>query len=185
MLGGIDDTRATARATHHGLSTRKSKGEPQHPHPRRALLFLWFLGSSGGPSAIFWAFYNATADWVLDAAVVIGGAAMAFGGWPTAIAVQRWLRSAHPYIRQHARQAVKLWRAMALVMMGLFIATAIVVIPACTLVVDQYNTTLPEFLFSWVTGWFFLEAGLSMALTLPVALIFALRAYNGPKPRRS
>jgi hypothetical protein len=168
-----------------GSAPGKAKVNPSIRIRAGLCYFSGFWGAAVAPALFFWAFYNATADWVLDAAVVIGGAAMAFGGWPTAIAVQRWLRSAHPYIRQHARQAVKLWRAMALVMMGLFIATAIVVIPACTLVVDQYNTNLPEFLFSWVTGWFFLEAGLSMALTLPVALIFALRAYNGPKPRRS
>ena len=116
--------------------------------------------------------------------MVLGGLAMAYGGWPTAIAVRYWLRSAHPYLRQHARQAVKLWRALALVMMGLSVTTAIVVVPACAMVAYQYTSPMPQFLFSWVTGWLFMEAGLMMALMLPTALIFALRAYSGPKPRR-
>lgn len=168
-----------------GSAAGKAKVNPNTRIRAGLCYFSGFWAAAVAPALFFWAFYNATVDWVLDVAVVVGGVSMAFGGWPTAIAVQRWLRSAHPYIRQHARQAVKLWRAMALVMMGLFIATVIVVIPSCTLVVGQYETTLPKFLFSWVTGWFFLEAGLVMALTLPVALVFALRAYNGPKTRRS
>ena len=168
-----------------GSASGKAKVTPSTRIRAGLCYFCGFWGAAVAPALFFSAFYHATTDWMLDAAVVIGGGAMAFGGWPTAIALQHWLRSAHPYIRQHARQAVKFWRAIALLMMGLFMATAIVVIPACTLVVDQYETTLPTFLFSWVTGWFFLEAGLAMALTLPVALGFALRAYNGPKPRRS
>jgi hypothetical protein len=143
--------------------------------------FSGFWGAAVAPLLFFPAFYYATAPWVLNGAVILGGLAMAYGGWPTALAVRWRLRSAHPYLRQHARQAVRLWRALALVMMGLSVVTAVAVIPACTLVADDYATPLPQFLLSWVTGWLFMEAGLMMALMLPTALIFALRAYNGPQ----
>ncbi|WP_008308287.1 hypothetical protein [Leptolyngbya sp. PCC 6406] len=117
--------------------------------------------------------------------LLLGALLMALGGWPTAIALQRlWVKS-HPYLQTHGQRAVKLWRAFALVLMGLFGVTILLVVPACAQVADEVPTNTPVFLLSWVATWLFFETLIAIAIMVPVMLVLALRAYLGlPRLRR-
>ncbi len=117
--------------------------------------------------------------------LLIGALLIAFGGWHTAIAVRRRWGPTHPYLQTHGQRAVKLWRAFALVLMGLFGITILLVVPACAQVATEVPTNTPVFLLSWVATWLFFETLIAIAIMIPVVLVLALRAYLGlPRLRR-
>jgi uncharacterized membrane protein YidH (DUF202 family) len=157
--------------------------------PVRLRAALGYLSGLGGVLAfpilagVTWLFLGTRqpSPWATDWVLLLGTLIMAFSGWPIAVGMQRYWHAKHPYLQRHGRQAVKLWRALALGLMLLFVATTVVVVPACAQVADQHTSPPGQFVFSWVVGWLFFETLWAIALMLPIVLFKAVRTYLRPE----